>query len=293
MAENIRFLDVEKFTKNLKPVTSPVYISREEEFHPQGLFSELIFGPVGGSQRRNTFSYINLNCKVIHPTALRIITQLDRKVEKFISNSETYSLDKSGKLIEDEKGVAGITAFIKLFPKIKWRGETKTRNLYIKLLKDSYADGTIFVNKLPVIPPDQRPIFKDIDSGEWNADSLNDIYQTIIKRSELIRSSGKSGTLFDILNYHVQLAINEHNEFIQTKIGHKSGIIRGQLLGKRVEFSARAVITAGPNLDTDQIGIPLMMAINLFKPFLIHVLLYTNLINKEELGKEIKEFTGN
>lgn len=289
----IEFLDVYNFTKNLTPVTSPIIVTRTNEFDIKGLFSESIFGAVGSMERKKNFSYINLNCDVVHPIALEIILQLNRKIEKFLSTNTLFSIDSDGNLIEDENGVTGISEFIKLFPKIKFRGDTKQRESYIDVINKAYKDGNLFIDRIPVIPPDLRPAFKGEDTGEWSFDPLNEFYLTILRRSMIIRSSGSSGPLYDHLNYSIQNIVNQHSDFIQTKIGKKSGIIRSLLLGKRVDFSARAVITPGPNLKIDEIGIPLRIAINLFKPFLIYTLLKTNVVDRKELEESILEYTGN
>jgi len=288
----ISFLDVESFCKQLKPVTSSSYVTRNNEFHQDGLFSEIIFGNLGSLERKKNFSYINLNCKVVHPSAYKLLIQLDRKIEKLISTEDTFSLDKDSRLQIDEKGVTGISAFISMFPKIKFRGETKEREKIINVLEREYKRNNLFISKIPVIPPDQRPIFQDEETKEWTVDTLNDFYVTIIRRAQSIKSAGKTGVLYDLLNYGVQKAVIEHDEFIRTKIGKKFGLIRSQLLGKRVDFSGRAVITDGPDLKATEIGIPFRMAVNLFFPFLVHILLNSGRINKKYLEENIREFTG-
>ena len=132
----LKFLDVDKFCKKLSPVSSSDYYTRTGDFHREGLFSEQIFGPVGSLDRRKTYSYINLNSKVIHPTALKLLTQLDRKIEKFISTEDTFIVTKDGRLEQSDEGVTGILNFIKLFPKIKFRGETKDRERFIIVLNN-------------------------------------------------------------------------------------------------------------------------------------------------------------
>lgn len=286
----LKFLDLNHFTKNLNPVTSPIYYTRNEEFHPKGLFSELIFGVEGTLNRKKTFSYIDLNTFVIHPTAYKIFSQLNRKLEKFFSTEELFKLEKDGSLIPDENGITGIQEFIKIFPKIVFRGETENRDKFIKFLKESYNNKTLFINKIPVIPPDQRPIYTDVD-GRKNIDTINELYLSILKRSLQLKAFGAKGTMYDLLNWGLQKAVIDLDDYIRTKIGKKFGLIRSNLLGKRVEFSGRGVITSGPEINPDQIGIPFKLAISLFEPFIIHVLLNSKKIDKTILGKEIKEFT--
>jgi DNA-directed RNA polymerase beta' subunit len=284
----IKFLDLEKFIKNLMPVTTTEYFTRAGEFHIDGLFSEKIFG-VSDRERISTFSYIELCAKVIHPEALKILIQLDQKVEKFISTEEKFQLDSDSCLQVSDGGVTGIEEFIKLFPKVKFRGETPTREKLIKVINQAYKNNILFINKLPVIPPEQRPAFKDVE-GNWTMDTLNDVYLNVLRRAFQVRSAAGSGPLFDILNYGLQSAVSDHHKFIHTKVGKKHGVIRDQLLSKRVDFTGRAVITPGPDLKVNEMGIPLRIAVNLFEPFLIHQLLYTDRINKELLSKEIKAF---
>jgi len=285
----IKFLDVNKFVSNLTPITSTEFFTRGGDFNPEGLFSESIFGVVGSIDRTKKYSYIDINIEVIHPSAYKILYRLDRRIEKFISTEENFSLDKDGTLKIDPDGVTGLSNFIDIFPNIKFRGETKTRENFIELLQRSYKDKTLFVSKVPVIPPDFRPIFQD-ESGNWTSDELNEIYLSILRKSFQIKTVSKSGPLFDLLSYGVQQAVINHDAFIQNRIQKKSGLIRSDLMGKRVDFSGRGVIVPGPNLKVNEIGIPFRMATTLFEPFLIHRLLYSGKINESNLEDEIKNF---
>lgn len=287
----ITFLNLNNWIKGLTPVTSTDYLTKGGEFHTEGLFSETIFGSEGANDRRQIFSYIDLYAKVIHPQALKILEQLDGKIKKFISTESTYSLDENGMLQEDENGVTGINEFINLYPKIKFRGGTPDREKYIKLIEKAYKEDVLFIDKLPIIPPYNRDAHKDED-GQWSIDPLNEIYLVIMRRSFNVRSVTGFGALYDVLNYGLQSSVNEHHEFIRTKIGKKQGIIRKEILSKRVDFTARAVITPNPELKVNEIGVPLRLAVGVFEPFIIHQILYTNLIDKRVLEKEIIDYTG-
>lgn len=287
---SLQFLDLDRFTKNLKPITSNQIFTKGDEFHTQGIFSELIFGVQGSLDRKKKFSYINLNCNVIHPTAYKIFIRIDRKLEKMFSTEQSFSLDKTGNLIQDDNGVTGIDAFIQLFPKIKFRGETPDRDSFIEVLQIAYKKGTLFINKIPVIPPEQRPIFKDED-GRWSKDQINDLYLTNLNKSIQIKSFGSKGTLYDLMNWGVQKSVITLDDYVRTRIGKKYGIIRSNLLGKRCDFSGRGVITGGPNLDSSHIGIPFRLAVSLFEPFIIHVLLNLKGEEKVNLETEVKNFT--
>ncbi len=285
----IQFLNMNNFIKNLIPVTSTEFFIRSGDFNSNGLFSEQIFGPLESKERKKTFSYIKLYTKVIHPSALKILIQLDRKVEKFISANESFSLTKEGLLQIDDNGVTGIKSFIKLFPKIQFRGDTDKREKFIKKIKEAYTNNILFIEYLAVIPPEQRTIYKD-ENDMWIHDKLNDYYINILRKTFHIRSSSKDGPLYNLLNYEVQKAIISHDDYIRTLIQKKRGLIRSQLLGKRTDFSGRAVITPGPDLKVDEVGLPLRLAVGLFEPFIIYKLLYSQTSDKIQLQNEIKKF---
>jgi len=286
----LRLLNPSNFSQNLKPVTSMITTTKTGHFHEEGLFSEEIFGPDGSPDRRIVFSFIELHGSVLHPSVYRVLLQLDRKIEKFISTEESFILDKDGRLeIVETGGVTGIKEFIKLFPSIKWRGETELRNKLIKFIKRETKNGTIFVDKLPVIPPEMRPAVQGED-GNWMIDALNDVYISVMRRASQLRSSG-SGPLYDLLNYALHQSVMDHDNYIRSKIGKKHGIIREQMLGKRIDFSGRAVITPDPNLKINECGVPLRLAVGLFEPFIMHRLLYSGRVDKDVLANGVKEFT--
>ena len=287
----IKFLDVEKFVKGLNPVTTTEFRTRAGEFHTDGLFSEKIFGVENSRDRAKTYSYMDLNAYVIHPTAFIIFKRLDRKLIDWFSTEKSFTVQDDGQYFETSKGVTGLKEFMKVFQKLKMKGGTPQREELIKILKESNKQGTLFINKVPIIPPDLRPAYED-QNGNWVIDELNNVYIGLLRKTIQVKGVGKSGALFDLLNYNLQLAVNSHDKFVRTKISKKYGLIRDQMLGKRVDFSARAVITPGPKLKIDEVGLPLRIGINLFQPFILHHMLYSKKYPRyAELESEIRDYT--
>jgi len=277
--------------KGLSPVTTTELKTRTGELHPDGLFSEKIFGIEGTLDRTKKFSFINLNAKVVHPTGYKVLTRLSNKVENFFSTEENFSLDSKGELIADPKGVTGIAGFIKLFPSINFKGGTSTRDELIKVMKASYKNGSLFVDKVPIIPPDFRPMYED-EKGQLTLDELNNVYIGLMRKALQVKSIKSGSSLYDLLNFGLQNSVISHDRYIKKKVAKKSGIVRENLLGKRIDYSGRAVITPGPQLNVNEIGIPLRMAVNLFQPFLIHVLLFSKKYPyRDKLEDEIRKFT--
>lgn len=287
----LELLDVNKFSKGLKEITSTEIATRDGGFHVNGLFSESIFGTVGSNERRQIFAYIDLGAYIVHPTMLRFLYRLDAKLKNFLSTENNYSLNSDSQLEENPEGESGILSFIKMFPKINFKLGTPAREKIYKSVYQSYESGTLFINKLPVIPPGFRDAYQD-ENGDWVVDKLNDYYITIMRRAVQVKTSEGSGILFDLMNFGLQQAVIEHDKYLQTRIAKKSGIIRNQMLGKRLDFSARAVITPGPDLKIDEVGLPLKIAATIFEPFIIHKLLYSGTVNQEILSKEVEDYIG-
>ncbi|MCC7543269.1 DNA-directed RNA polymerase subunit beta' [bacterium] len=151
------------------------------------------------------------------------------------------------------------------------------------------------ISELPVIPPDLRPMVQ-LDGGRFAASDLNDLYRRVINRNNRLKK------LFDLDAPEVicrnekrmlQEAVdalmdnNSRRERAVTAVGGsrkklksltdllkgKQGRFRQNLLGKRVDYSGRSVIVVGPHLKLDECGIPKMMALELFKPFVISQLI--------------------
>ncbi len=144
--------------------------------------------------------------------------------------------------------------------------------------------------ELPVIPPDLRPMVQ-LDGGRFAASDLNDLYRRVINRNNRLKK------LYDLeapevicrnekrmLQEAVDALIdnNARRERAVSAAGNrkklksltdllkgKQGRFRQNLLGKRVDYSGRSVIVIGPHLKLDQCGLPKMMALELFKPFVI------------------------
>jgi len=144
---------------------------------------------------------------------------------------------------------------------------------------------------IPVIPPELRPLVP-LDGGRFATSDLNDLYRRVINRNNrlkklmelnapeiIIRNEKRMlqeavDALFD--NGRRGRVIRSSNKrplkSLSDMIKGKQGRFRQNLLGKRVDYSGRSVIVAGPHLKMHQCGIPKLMALELFKPFLYYKL---------------------
>mgnify|MGYP001028860705 CR=1 FL=1 len=159
---------------------------------------------------------------------------------------------------------------------------------------------------LPVIPPELRPLVP-LDGGRFATSDLNDLYRRVIIRNnrlkrlieikapEVILRNEKRmlqeavDSLFD--NSRKSNAVkNESNRALKSlsdSLKGKQGRFRQNLLGKRVDYSARSVIVVGPELKMHEMGIPKDMAAELYKPFVIRKLIERGIVKTVKSAKKI------
>jgi DNA-directed RNA polymerase subunit beta' len=144
---------------------------------------------------------------------------------------------------------------------------------------------------IPVIPPDLRPMVQ-LDGGRFATSDLNDLYRRVINRNNRLKRLLDLGAPEIIVNNEkrmLQEAVdalfdngrrgravtgpgNRPLKSLSDMLKGKQGRFRQNLLGKRVDYSGRSVIVVGPNLKLHQCGLPKQMALELFKPFVMKLL---------------------
>lgn len=146
---------------------------------------------------------------------------------------------------------------------------------------------------LPVIPPDLRPMVQ-LDGGRFAVSDLNDLYRRVINRNNRLKrllDLNSPGIIVQNEKRMLQEAVdalidngrrgravtsaagNRPLKSLSHMLKGKSGRFRQNLLGKRVDYSGRSVIDVGPFLKMNQMGLPRQMALELFKPFVMHELI--------------------
>ena len=164
----------------------------------------------------------------------------------------------------------------------------------------------MIVKVVPVIPPDLRPLVP-LDGGRFATSDLNDLYRRVIignnrlkrlieiKAPEVILRNEKRmlqeavDSLFD--NSRKSNAVKTENnralKSLSDSLKGKQGRFRQNLLGKRVDYSARSVIVIGPKLKLHECGLPKDMAAELFKPFIIRKLIERGIVKTVKSAKKI------
>jgi len=164
----------------------------------------------------------------------------------------------------------------------------------------------MIIKVLPVIPPELRPLVP-LDGGRFATSDLNDLYRRVIIRNnrlkrlieikapEVILRNEKRmlqeavDSLFDNSRKvnAVKTEANRPLKSLSDSLKGKQGRFRQNLLGKRVDYSARSVIVAGPELKLHECGLPKDMAAELYKPFIIRKLIERGIVKTVKSAKKI------
>lgn len=281
----VSLLDVDDFVKknNLVEITNPVIFDTSSNPTNDGLLSNTIFG-ITKESRASTFAYISLKKKFLQPLVYRIWSKVDSKIKSVIHGIGTYSIDKSGNIIEDPKGDNGIDFLRKNLDKIKFR-ETDSikRERYIKFLNDNRKN--FFTDKLIVIPPFFRDI--KVDGGKISVGDINKLYINVMVSASAIGDSTEYGfSIGKSVEGRLQEGLIEIYKWFGTGtdsnpnggLPGKFGVIRRANLSKTTDYATRLVMSA-PKLDVENIEdiradfdysvLPMTSAAANFFPFVI------------------------
>ena len=188
------------------------------------------------------------------------------------------------------------TDILKRLSVVKWFQESKDIN----------RPEWMIMKVLPVTPPDLRPLVP-LDGGRFATSDLNDLYRRVIIRNnrlkklieikapEVILRNEKRmlqeavDSLFDNSKKSsaVKSETNRALKSLSDSLKGKQGRFRQNLLGKRVDYSARSVIVVGPELNMHECGLPKFMAAELYKPYIIRKLIERGIVKTVKSAKKI------
>ncbi len=182
----------------------------------------------------------------------------------------------------------------------------------LKIVRDfiesENSPGWMILKNVPVIPADLRPMVQ-LDGGRFATSDLNDLYRRVINRNnrlkklleirapEIVVKNEKRmlqeavDALIDNGRRGKPVVAQNNRELksLSDMLKGKQGRFRQNLLGKRVDYSARSVIVVGPSLKMNQCGIPKKMALELYKPFIMRELVKRELATNVKTAKKLVE----
>ncbi len=186
------------------------------------------------------------------------------------------------------------------------RKASKQLQLVEAFRRSSNKTEWMVLTVLPVLPPDLRPMVQ-LDGGRFATSDLNDLYRRVINRNNRLRhlidigapdiiirnekrmlqeavdsliDNGRRGRAISVSGDHKAKSLSD-------MLRGKQGRFRQNLLGKRVDYSGRSVIVVGPNLKLHQCGLPRRMALELFKPFVMHQLVIQGLASNIKSARRL------
>jgi DNA-directed RNA polymerase subunit beta' len=215
--------------------------------------------------------------------ALLAHLDLDVEMESLVANLDAGSAQKRQRATQRMKVV-----------KPFWEGENRPEDMILETV--------------PVIPPDLRPMVQ-LDGGRFATSDLNDLYRRVINRNNRLKRLLDLGAPEIIVNNEkrmLQEAVdalfdngrrgravtgpgNRALKSLSDMLKGKQGRFRQNLLGKRVDYSGRSVIVVGPQLKLHQCGLPKIMALELFKPFVMKRLVDLDLAQNIKAAKRMVE----
>jgi DNA-directed RNA polymerase subunit beta' len=305
-------LNFEDFCEDLKEITTTKHLNKKQP-HPEGLFSEQIFGPeknytcqcgtyygisgsggtcatcgvdvVNSNVRRKRFAKISLPIGVVNPLFYDLLSDiggrgvkeaLDKLMkdensilirEEYEDGTEEWAVKKQDPENIDRNSLVGTDA-IRILIEDLADTQIGIGDTNWQIIKDNIDQ--LIIHQVIVLPPDLRPASKKISNkGQVSSDKINRYYTQILTKKESMRE-----TIVDtrvdrnlFYNYYRQLQkdVNELYAYILEKMSKKEGLIRGNILGKRIDFSGRAVIVPDPTLSMEYCSLPYLMFLELFK----------------------------
>lgn len=300
----VNILDSEAFIKQnrVEEVTSfLIHDSTTGNFHPEGLYSEEIFGETTSEVRMKKFGYIDLHTPIIHPKLFRNLIRLKRFYKEIMSGS-SYAIfnEQTGELeratSEDENADTGYGFFMKVLPDLKFpESKSVPQQNRVKSLEKNRDQLT--QQKWLVIPAGIRD-YKIDESGRGTSEDVNKLYVNLLHLTQSIDERNPTNRIYDGVRWAIQRKTNELFEYIEAIVsgreGGKYGYMQKKYGDRDVALATRNVISAatfegkGPSDPryhrSDTTKIPLVLACSAFAPAVTYQMRHTfinHVINRE------------
>jgi len=302
-----RPLDFDTFCENLDEITTTKIVNKKK-FHPNGLFSEQIFGPlknytcqcdiyhgvsklnskcdlcgvdiVNSDERRKRFAKITLPIYIINPLFYDLIISLEGgNLKSAIDN--LMKNENSVLYMDGDDHIVTTTPENIPAETQKWEKIEAIYKLVSEVAKNRSEEGLngwdiiynnidkLVTKNIIVLPPDLRPASKGVRKNNQVVDKINRFYMQILTKKESMKETYiniiKDKNLYYTYAKQLQKDVNELYQHILEKMSKKEGLIRGNILGKRIDFSGRAVIVPDPTLKLDECVLPYKMILEIFK----------------------------
>ena len=237
--------------------------SGSQEFESEGLFSTKIFGSIGSNTRNETFGYIDLGVKILHPLVYEYLLSIDSFYASIILG-KTKAIFKDGNFEESEDGRTGLYFFMNHFEKIKLEDRDSDQRKNKIALLERNCNKASMSNYILVLPAGLRD-YTIKENNTPSEDDINNIYRTLLSISNTIKNINISleDEMSDLYN---TIIISLHDNFlkiynyIKDILDGKTGLIQSKWTKRSVKYGTRNVITPSTNLVKD------LRSVNFIKP---------------------------
>lgn len=226
--------------------------------------------------------------------------------DRFTAEMGAEAIQKLLADVDLEKEATELKAVLKEATGQKRTRAVRRLDILEAFLKSGNKPEWMVMDVIPVMPPDLRPMVQ-LEGGRFATSDLNDLYRRVINRNNLLKrllELNAPGIIVQNEKRMLQEAVdalidngrrgrpvagpgNRPLKSLSHLLKGKQGRFRQNLLGKRVDYSGRSVIDVGPNLKMNQMGLPVPMAMELFKPFIMHELTKRGLATNVKAAKRL------
>lgn len=244
---NIRLLVLTpKKLEGLRPVTALDIFDSPPNFHPDGLFSTLIFGRVGDERRSLKFSYINIKIPVFHPVVFKCLADLKRLYAGILAGTDYAIWNPDIKDFEKATATTGKTGyafFLQYWKQIEFAdSKSDTRQQNIELLKK--YESRAMTDHIVVMPAGLRDV--EIDNGRVVMDDINGLYQTMLRTANALSDSAvrTNPETLNISRWRLQVTFNQLYDYVEAMVKGKKKLLLSGWASRAVNNGTRNVITA-------------------------------------------------
>ncbi|HIX34861.1 MAG TPA: DNA-directed RNA polymerase subunit beta' [Candidatus Limosilactobacillus merdigallinarum] len=233
----------------------------------------------------------------------------DKKAEygdRFVAEMGAEAVQKLLKDVDLQKEATELKATLKEATGQKRTRAVRRLDILEAFIKSGNKPEWMVMTVIPVMPPDLRPMVQ-LEGGRFATSDLNDLYRRVINRNNRLKrllALNAPGIIVQNEKRMLQEAVdalidngrrgrpvagpgNRPLKSLSHLLKGKQGRFRQNLLGKRVDYSGRSVIDVGPSMKMNQMGLPIPMALELFKPFIMHELTKRKLVNNVKAAKRM------
>ena len=287
--------DIDRYvsTNSLGEVKSQHIYKTQNQFNPEGLFSEEIFGQTN-EQQKYRCAYIKLPIHIFNPFVGKTIINRSGGIIRKLAYGETKCDLKDGVLIPNKEGkYCGLKDLYEIWEKIDIKKTLSSRNVEnINILIKS-PKRLLFQDKILVLPTSFRPI--GMRNGKTVKNELNSLYTRLIGLKSV--TAHTTSSVYQVWNKMQDCAIDIYT-YVQEYISAKNGFLQRNLLAKVTAYTARNVISAPsyksehPPISVYRTGYPLHTCLTLFTPLVKYQMReffsYNNMMNVCSNKEDVK-----